>query len=205
MSSFINDASYFRTRLRQLEEMYPEPTTFGDCDVASYFYLLLSAGLTICGSFITVVALGMNEHVSLHLGHMWLVGPVFICSGMMMGIRTVLYLRRKSVIQMLLRQRALLRGLQLEIAQAHSVASLSNSQSYVVRNASTLTLPPAYDILMTAASAPASGPAEAPPPTYEEAMFLIDDHKLKAIIVEQTEAAAAASNSSEEARTKESD
>ncbi|XP_039290500.1 uncharacterized protein LOC111060408 isoform X2 [Nilaparvata lugens] len=97
------------------------------------------------------------------------------------------------------------KGLQLEIAQAHSVASLSNSQSYVVRNASTLTLPPAYDILMTAASAPASGPAEAPPPTYEEAMFLIDDHKLKAIIVEQTEAAAAASNSSEEARTKESD
>ncbi|RZF46683.1 hypothetical protein LSTR_LSTR002546 [Laodelphax striatellus] len=202
--STLLEASYFRQRLRQMEEMYPEPTTFGDCDVTSYFYLFLSAALTVFGSFITVVALGgMNEHVSLHLGHMWLVGPVFICSGMMMGIRTVLYLRRKSVIQMLLRQRALLRGLQLEMAQAHSAASLGNSQSCVVRNASTLTLPPAYDILMTAAA-----PSDAPPPSYEEAMFLIDDQKLKAIIVEQVAVAATAadaSNSSDDARTKESD
>lgn len=93
-----------------MDELYPEPTTFGDCDFTSYSYLVLSVSLSIFGSFITVVALGgADDYIFSHLGHMWLVGPLFICSGMMMGIKTVLYLRRKSVIQMLLRQRALLR------------------------------------------------------------------------------------------------
>lgn len=93
-----------------MDELYPEPTTFGDCDFTSYSYLILSVVLSIFGSFITVVALGgADDYIFSHLGHMWLVGPLFICSGLMMGIKTVLYLRRKSVIQMLLRQRALLR------------------------------------------------------------------------------------------------
>lgn len=108
MSTTLNN--YFRQRLRQMEEMYPEPTTFGDCDCTSYSYFVFSIVLFTLGSFITAVALsGGDDYIFSNLGHMWLVGPIFICSGMMIAVKSVLYLRRKSVIQMLLRQRALLR------------------------------------------------------------------------------------------------
>lgn len=43
------------------------------------------------------------------------------------------------------------------------------------RNPSTLTLPPAYDLLMGASGD--VGPSEPPPPSYEEAMFLIGEDK----------------------------
>lgn len=93
-----------------MDEFYPESATFGDCDFTSYSYLVLSVLLSIFGLFISIVALGgADDIIFSQLGHMWLVGPLFICSGMMMGIKTVLYLRRKSVIQMLTRQRALIR------------------------------------------------------------------------------------------------
>lgn len=108
MSTTLNN--YFRQRLRQMEEMYPEPTTFGDCDCTSYSYFVFSIVLFTLGSFITAMTLsGGDDYIFSNLGHMWLVGPIFICSGMMIAVKSVLYLRRKSVIQMLLRQRALLR------------------------------------------------------------------------------------------------
>lgn len=59
--------------------------------------------------------------------------------------------------------------------------SHSQTSSQMVRNASTLTLPPAYDLLM-GASGTNGGPSEAPPPTYEEAMFLINDEKLRTVL-----------------------
>lgn len=49
------------------------------------------------------------------------------------------------------------------------------------RNPSTLTLPPAYDLLMGASGANV-GPSEPPPPSYEEAMFLIGDEKSRALL-----------------------
>lgn len=48
------------------------------------------------------------------------------------------------------------------------------------RNPSTLTLPPAYDLLMGASGN--VGPSEPPPPSYEEAMFLIGDDKSSALL-----------------------
>jgi hypothetical protein len=62
------------------------------------------------GTVITVLALGdADGYIFSSLGHMWLVGPIFICSGLMVAVKSVLYLRRKGIIQLLLRRRALLR------------------------------------------------------------------------------------------------
>lgn len=48
----------------------------------------------------------------------------------------------------------------------------------IVRNPSTLTLPPAYDLLMGASA----GPFEVPPPSYEEAVFLMTDEKNTTVV-----------------------
>lgn len=68
-----------------------------------------------------------------------------------------------------------LKGLQ---EMAHHTCSQSGPS--IVRNSSTLTLPPSYDLLMGATGG-LGGPSEAPPPSYEEAMFLIDE-KLKTVL-----------------------
>lgn len=49
----------------------------------------------------------------------------------------------------------------------------------VPRTASSATLPPSYDVLISnaAASKPQSSNSEPPPPTYDEAMYLIGDEK----------------------------
>lgn len=109
MSSVLENA-YLRHRLRQMDQLYPEPSTLGHCDCTSYSYLALSLVLFAVGTVITILALGAADgNIFSNLGHMWLVGPIFICSGLMVAVKSLLYLRRKSVIQMLLRQRALLR------------------------------------------------------------------------------------------------
>lgn len=106
----VLESSYIRRRLQEMDQMYPEPSTFGSCDCTSYSYFALSAAMFSVGTYITVLALGdIRGYLFSSLGHMWLVGPIFICSGLMVAVKSVLYLRRKSVIQMLLRQRVLLR------------------------------------------------------------------------------------------------
>lgn len=62
------------------------------------------------------------------------------------------------------------------------MAAVQAEQAYsgqVPRTASSATLPPSYDALITAAppSKPQPSSSEPPPPTYEEAMYLIDDGK----------------------------
>lgn len=51
----------------------------------------------------------------------------------------------------------------------------------VPRSASSATLPPSYDALISSADAskPQPSSSEPPPPTYDEAMYLIDDEKLR--------------------------
>ena len=107
----VFESPFLSNRLRQIEERYEEPTTFGRCDCTSYSYLALSVVLFTIGTAITILALGdvVDGHVFSHLGHMWLVGPIFICSGLMVAVKCMLYLRRKSVIQMIFHQRQLFR------------------------------------------------------------------------------------------------
>ncbi|XP_023702399.1 uncharacterized protein LOC111861782 isoform X2 [Cryptotermes secundus] len=182
MSSVLENA-YLRHRLRQMDQLYPEPSTFGQCDCTSYSYFALSMVLFAVGTVITVLALGDSDgYIFSSLGHMWLVGPIFICSGLMVAVKSVLYLRRKGIIQMLLRRRALLR----ELAQ-QSRNQQSSGGSCVIRNPSTVTLPPTYEALMGASASHGGGgggSTEVPPPTYEEAMFLIGDEKLRVVLEE---------------------
>lgn len=54
----------------------------------------------------------------------------------------------------------------------------------VPRTASSATLPPSYDALITSNpdSKPEPSGSEPPPPTYDEAMYLIDDEKLHCLV-----------------------
>ncbi|XP_026724943.1 uncharacterized protein LOC113491929 [Trichoplusia ni] len=174
----VFDSPFIRQRLHRLRRRdydFDEDQRFGRCDCTSYTYFVLSMVLFSVGTVITVLALGdVDGYILSNLGHMWLVGPIFICSGMMVAVKSMLYLRRKSVIQMLLHQRAIIRDM----------AAVQAEQAYggqVPRTASSATLPPSYDALITnaATSKPQPSSSEPPPPTYDEAMYLIDDEKLR--------------------------
>lgn len=109
----VFDSPFIRQRLHRLRHRdfdFDEDQRFGRCDCTSYSYFVLSMVLFSVGTVITVLALGdADGYILSNLGHMWLVGPIFICSGMMVAVKSMLYLRRKSVIQMLLHQRAIIR------------------------------------------------------------------------------------------------
>ncbi|KAJ0177265.1 hypothetical protein K1T71_007274 [Dendrolimus kikuchii] len=174
----VFDSPFIRQRLHRLRHRdydYDEDQRFGRCDCTSYSYFVLSMVLFSVGTVITVLALGdADGYILSNLGHMWLVGPIFICSGMMVAVKSMLYLRRKSVIQMLLHQRAIIRDM----------AAVQAEQAYsgqVPRTASSATLPPSYDALLAnaATSKPQPSSSEPPPPTYDEAMYLIDDEKTR--------------------------
>ncbi|KAI8436022.1 hypothetical protein MSG28_004151 [Choristoneura fumiferana] len=177
----VFDSPFIRQRLHRLRHRdfdLDEDQRFGRCDCTSYSYFVLSMVLFSVGTVITVLALGdADGYILSNLGHMWLVGPIFICSGMMVAVKSMLYLRRKSVIQMLLHQRAIIRD----------IAAVQAEQTYsgqVPRTASSATLPPSYDALIASAatSKPQPSSSEPLPPTYDEAMCLIDSGKLHAEI-----------------------
>ncbi|XP_038212346.1 uncharacterized protein LOC119832700 [Zerene cesonia] len=181
----VFDSPFIRQRLHRLRHRdfdLDEDQRFGRCDCTSYSYFVLSMVLFSVGTVITVLALGdADGYILSNLGHMWLVGPIFICSGMMVAVKSMLYLRRKSVIQMLLHQRAIIRDM----------ATVQAEQAYsgqVPRTASSATLPPSYDALIGNAATSKPSCSELPPPTYDEAMYLIDDEKYhidKNIVVKQ--------------------
>ncbi|KAG6445357.1 uncharacterized protein LOC115440400 [Manduca sexta] len=174
----VFDSPFIRQRIHRLRHRdydFDEDQRFRRCDCTSYSYFVLSMVLFSVGTVITVLAMGDADGFILNnLGHMWLVGPIFICSGMMVAVKSMLYLRRKSVIQMLLHQRAIIRDM----------AAVQAEQAYsgqVPRTASSATLPPSYDALIAnaATSKPQPSSSEPPPPTYDEAMYLLDDEKTK--------------------------
>ncbi|EEB11030.1 hypothetical protein Phum_PHUM085030 [Pediculus humanus corporis] len=148
-----------------MEEIYPEPHTLDQCDCTSYSYFGLSVMLLSVGSYISVLALGnIDGYLFSNLGHMWLVGPIFICSGLMIAVKSILYLRRKTLSKMLSRQRALLRGFQ-HLTQRPDQLQIES------RNDSCQTLPPAYEALIDCQTC--SNKIRDPSlPSYEEAMYL---------------------------------
>ncbi|CAF4870006.1 unnamed protein product [Pieris macdunnoughi] len=170
----VFDSPFIRQRLHRLRHRdfeLDEDQRFGRCDCTSYSYFVLSMVLFSVGTVITVLALGVADgYILSNLGHMWLVGPIFICSGMMVAVKSMLYLRRKSVIQMLLHQRAIIRDM----------ASIQAEYSgQIPRTASSATLPPSYDALIAnaATSKPQPSSSDPPPPTYDEALYLIGEEK----------------------------
>ncbi|XP_015518706.1 uncharacterized protein [Neodiprion pinetum] len=176
----VYESPFLSNRLRQIEERYEEPTTFGRCDCTSYSYLALSVVLFAVGTAITILALGdvANGYIFSHLGHMWLVGPIFICSGLMVAVKCMLYLRRKSVIQMIYHQRQLFRHLQ-ELAGAQAVNGSGTGTPG----------PPPYEVITQG-----QGPSELPPPSYAEAVALlqqagVQDDKLPGVATSCTSVA----------------
>ncbi|XP_054721274.1 uncharacterized protein LOC129231051 [Uloborus diversus] len=160
------------------------------CSSASYCYFTLSILLFSVGTVITILALDENDGVFSNLTHMWLVGPLFISSGLMVAVKTIMYLRKETMIMFLTRQRTLLREFNypsLEIA--------------FTRSCSNLTRPPSYDTVIGGSQQASqfitdrdinmnldnsSLNIENPPPSYEEAVLLINQNQTTREVTIQT-------------------
>ena len=107
----VFESSFLSNRAHRMERYEESINTFGKCDCTSYSYLVLSVILFVIGTAITIFSLDdiVGEHIFFKLGHMWLIGPIFICSGLMVAVKCMLYLRRKSVIQIIFHQPQLFR------------------------------------------------------------------------------------------------
>lgn len=171
-----------RTMRSHVNETDSDGGYFGGCDFTSYCYFSLAIILFTVGTVVTVFATADEGTATIFssLGHMWLVGPIFISSGLMVAVKTVLYLRKKNIAMFIVRQRTVLRQ---DVREGHHSAA-------VARNASTITLPPSYDsavcqlmpdsmngnrdsdYVLRCTRQDSSG--EAPPPSYDEAMILVD-------------------------------
>lgn len=177
------EAYYMWERVHRPEDM---SRSCSSCDCITYSYFLISVFLFTLGTVVSVFAFGAFDSPAVaNLGHLWMVGPLCIVSAVMIGIRNVLYLRRRRVIDMVIRQQievslrlqwpssvnhnnALnvslfqdLRSHQLRLTDAQQ------QQSMPIRTVSELTLPPSYEQLIGNHNEDGS---ELPPPSYEEAI-----------------------------------
>ncbi|XP_015930722.1 uncharacterized protein [Parasteatoda tepidariorum] len=150
------------------------------CSSASYCYFTLSILLFSVGTVITILALDEHEGVFSNLTHMWLVGPLFISSGLMVAVKTIMYLRKETMIMFITRQRTLLREFHYPTLEASCSRSCNN-----------LTRPPSYDTIIGSAQQTSQlildhdinmnidsdgSSIENPPPSYEEAVLLINQN-----------------------------
>lgn len=72
------------------------------CDCISYTYFSLAFLLFAMGSIFTLIIIEENEFGP--LARFWLVGPVFLCAGFLIAVKTLLYLRRKRFVAFLIRE-----------------------------------------------------------------------------------------------------
>lgn len=156
------EAYYMWERVHLTEDM---SRSCSSCDCVTYSYFLMSVFLFTLGSIISVFSFGaFDDTVFANLGHMWMVGPLCICSAVMIGIRNVLYLRRRRVIDMVIRQ-------QIEdIRSQQGQLTTDAQQQYAlpIRTVSELTLPPPYEQLIGGSRSEEG--SDLPPPSYEEAV-----------------------------------
>ncbi|CAG0917008.1 unnamed protein product [Notodromas monacha] len=112
----------------------------GRCDATSALYFALSVVLLGVGAFVTVFGFvnysavfgprdrPMPEHV-------WLLGPIFVCSGLLVCCKAVLHMRRKKMLFQVLRLQNILNW---ELQHERRMD----------RNPSVLTLPPSYEVAL---------------------------------------------------------
>lgn len=149
------------------------------CNCASYCYFSLALVLFSLGTVLTILVLDDSEQVFPNLTHMWLIGPIFISSGLMFAVKTIMHLRRETMIAYLARQHSLLRELHLVAVEPTLLRGLQQRAA---------SLPPPYEAVATGCDSPihsgAAGAAfpllmatttgtEEDPPSYEEALLLI--------------------------------
>ncbi|VVC29876.1 Hypothetical protein CINCED_3A008808 [Cinara cedri] len=163
------EAYYMWERVHIAEDM---SRSCSSCDCITYSYFLISVFLFTLGTILSVFSFGaFSDTVFANLGHMWMVGPLCICSAVMIGIRNMLYLRRRRVIDMVIRQQiADLRARQEQLIEAEHQYSLP------IRTVSELTLPPSYEQLIGSHNEEGS---DLPPPSYEEAIVSMSKEATK--------------------------
>lgn len=151
------------------------------CNCASYCYFSLAIVLFSLGTVLTILVLDDSEKVFPNLTHMWLIGPIFISSGLMFAVKTIMYLRRETMLAYLSRQHSLLRELHLVTVEPTFLSGIRH-------NMSATSLPPAYETVVGQSPAcplleegtrrqgllpaPTIPLAEQGPPSYEEAVLL---------------------------------
>ncbi|XP_050422440.1 uncharacterized protein LOC126834512 [Adelges cooleyi] len=153
------EAYYMWERVHLTEDM---SRPCNSCDCITYSYFLISVFLFTLGMVICIFSIGpFDNTIFSDLSHLWMFGPLCICSALMIGIRNVLYLRRRHLIDLVLLE-------QIEDIRAQQV-HLADSQQYSmpIRSVSELTLPPSYDQLV---SNQIEEDNDLPPPSYEEAI-----------------------------------
>ncbi|CAG0917531.1 unnamed protein product [Notodromas monacha] len=152
----------------------PRPQSFGRCDSTSYAYCALSGALFAVGAvmFLFMYLNGGSETRPSNLDDGWLVGPIFMCTGLLLGIKNLLYMRRAK----------LLFDLLLAQEQRAAERDFHEMESCVHRNASVVTLPPSYDVAITMPSSDAVKAArtsvfspDSELPSYDEALRLLSD------------------------------
>lgn len=74
------------------------------CDFFSYAYLSLAFFLFLCGSGLTFLVLRTDPTTHGPLNRFWMAGPLFICTGLLVALKVLLYVRRKRLIALLIRE-----------------------------------------------------------------------------------------------------
>lgn len=74
------------------------------CDFFSYAYLSLAFFLFLCGSGLTFLVLRSDQTAHNPLNRFWMAGPLFICTGLLVALKVLLYVRRKRLIALLIRE-----------------------------------------------------------------------------------------------------
>ncbi|KAH9378629.1 hypothetical protein HPB48_019320 [Haemaphysalis longicornis] len=159
------------------------------CNCASYCYFSLALVLFSLGTVLTILVLDDSEQVFPNLTHMWLIGPIFISSGLMFAVKTIMHLRRETMIAYLARQHSLLRIISSHARPGeHWALKDTDAARHRGLQQRAASLPPPYEAVATGCDSPihsgAAGAAfpllmatttgtEEDPPSYEEALLLI--------------------------------
>lgn len=74
------------------------------CDFFSYAYLSLAFFLFLSGSGLTFLVLRSDQTLNDPLNRFWMAGPLCICTGLLVALKVLLYVRRKRLIALLIRE-----------------------------------------------------------------------------------------------------
>ncbi|RWS02355.1 hypothetical protein B4U79_08486 [Dinothrombium tinctorium] len=147
------------------------------CDKTSYMYFSFALLLFTLGALITFFSI--NEPNFNVFERIWYFGPLLITSGLMVAVKTLIYLKRKTLIALITRQRIIAESNRNQNVCEQHFSNISPEES--VTNGC---VPPSYEdsIMQTLTT------QENSPPSYEEAL-LICSSQSKCEKLEKNEAA----------------
>ncbi|OQV11408.1 hypothetical protein BV898_14285 [Hypsibius exemplaris] len=129
-------------------------TDFKICDCPIICYFSMSIALILIGCLTTIFVLDDTfGHFSSMVSQLWLVGPLFISCGVVILVRTIIFLRRK---QNMRRQRAELRRRRRECRRTGPTAGTTDldPETACSRRDSFSSLPPDYEAVINGVCPP---------------------------------------------------